>query len=511
MKPILIFLTATLATPSLAEPGRGIEGLLGFTNGDQLHGEYLGFADERLRWLRGDLADHAEFQLSNIRRLILRNGKPESALTWSSQANTVHGDQIPGRIVLLDEDKVVMETEFAGNLSIPRANLGMLAPNPLGGRIFYQGPFTADEWRVEDPASRGARSGKPDDDDEDVAPNWTHAGAAWYWPEKGHQSALVLNEEIPASVIIRCQVSWKSRVSLAVAFHADFKSPPEEDVEEADEGGNNEAQRNIERRRFQRAGTGIYGDVFGNSYILQINSNHAMLYRSVMNEVGGFRVERMLTNFNNVNLGESGSASIEIRASRPNGEISLFVNDEFVAQWSEIGHIVGVGGFAQEYAGLGGGFGFLVQSPDSAVRISDVLIAEWNGMPDAARSMQSKDQDIVLLSNGTDRFSGKVKGINGARVMLEGRYGDFTFPLDEVAEIRFARNTLAEAEPAPANTILLRMQSFGLVAGVPISGDDGRLQIEHPSCGTIDVDLDPVVIMEMQPGESFLDAWDPEF
>lgn len=514
MNRTILLLPFLFASSVAAERPAGIEGLLGFTNGDQLHGQYLGFSEKRLRWLRDDLAEAPEFELENVRRVIFRNGRPESALKTSAHAATVNGDRIPGRIVSLDDNQVVLDTEFAGELQLPRDRLGMLAPNPFGGRIFYQGPFSQDEWEILPSHTRTDGGSETDDSEieaDEVAEStptkgWTHAGAAWYWPGDGQRAALVRKKGLPERAVIRCQVSWKSRISLAIAFHSDFKAAPE-----AKAGEQPERPRPDVRRRIHPSDTGVYAELFGNSYVLQLNPTHAMLYRSTIDDEGAMKVDRMQTSFNNVNLGESGSALVEIRASRPTGEISLFINDEFVAQWSEIGHLDDAGGQAHAYVAAGGGLAFFMQSTSCTARISDIIVAEWNGMPDAARSLQTDDHDIVLLTNGTDRFSGKVTGISDGRVSLGGRYGDFVFPLDEVAEIRFARSTLSKPEPVPASSVSLRIHPVGIISGVPLAGDAKHLRLDHPACGPINVNLSPVVIMELYRGENFLDAWDPEF
>ena len=506
MNRLFTLLSIALASTVFAERPAGIEGLLGFTNGDQLHGKYLGFSEnKRLRWLRDDLATAPEFELANVRRIILRNGRPEAALTTLSHAATTHGDRIPGRIVSLDDEQVVLETEFAGNLTVPRDRLGMLVPNPFGGSILYQGPFSKDEWEIVEPRGRETAEASGDEeggeDNNAMAKGWTHSGAAWYWPGDGQISALVRKDGVPESTVIRCQVSWKSRIALAIAFHSDFKAPPEGEDDEPPAG----------HRRIHASDNSIYATLFGNSYVLQLNPTHAILFRSSMDDEGKTKVERLTNSFNNVSLGDSGSALIEIRASRPTGEISLFINDEFVAQWSEIGHFDDAGDQTHEYVGVGGGLSFFMQTTNCSARISDVIVAEWNGMPDAARSLQSDAHDIVLLTNGTDRFSGEITGISDGRVSLRGRYGDFMFPLDDVAEIQFSRSSLSKPEPANANEVRLQVYPLGIITGVPVAGDAEFLRLDHMACGPIDVDLSSVVIMEVARGESFLGAWDPEF
>jgi hypothetical protein len=212
------------------------------------------------------------------------------------------------------------------------------------------------------------------------------------------------------------------------------------------------------------------------------------------------------TTNSNLRLGDSGSATVEIRCNRPTGEISLFIDGEFVVQWSEV-----AGGGDEGYAGKGEGFGFLVQSEESPVRISEVVVAEWNGMPDAARSMQVDDADIVLLSNGTDRFSGKVTGLGDGKLKLEGRYGDFEFPIEEIAEVRFAKSGIAELPEAPSEEVTIRLHPLGRISGRPLAGDPGNLRILNGAAGEIDIDLSSAVMLEFQKTESFLDDWDAEF
>jgi hypothetical protein len=94
---------------------------------------------------------------------------------------------------------------------------------------------------------------------------------------------------------------------------------------------------------------------------------------------------------------------------------------------------------------------------DSSVHISNIIITEWNGMLHSASSLQVDDHDINLLSNGEDRFAGKVKSLANGMVLIENKYGQFNFFLDEIAEIFFARARLAKKVDAPAEDVILRL------------------------------------------------------
>jgi len=494
--------------PATNAPGSaGIEALLSFTNGDKLHGKYRGFTSERrLLWERDDLMAKSEFSLSNTRRIIFRNGRPDTAVPISAMAVTTYGDRISGEIISLDDEQLVLETPFAGTITIAHDRIESLAPNPYGGKVVYQGPFSCDDWESLAPVCRMGickDAGNEEEADQDSEERgWTHSDIAWYWPGSGGPAALVRKDDMPESAMLRCHISWQSGISLAIAFHSDFQRPPT-----LEKGEDNEGNPRVRPHRLHPGNSGIYPDLFGNSYVLQLNPTHAMMFRSTVNDEGAASVKRMRTKFNNVQLGDWGSALIEIRTSRVTGEITLFINNEFVAQWSETGHL-DEDPIAPPYIGRGNGFGFFMQSPDSVARITEVTVAHWNGMPEAARSMQTDAHDIVLLTNGTDRFSGKVNRITNGRLLLTGQYGDFELPIDEIAEIRFSRASIAGIEAAPKDQIRMHLHPHDIITGTPLAGNETHIRLGHPSCGIIDVDLSTAVIIEINEGHSFLDDWD---
>lgn len=476
--------------------------LMSFTNGDQLHGRLAGIAaGPTVLWKREDVGEEVKFSASDLRRIILRGGRPIRSLETLSHIGTSNGDRIPGVVREMDRKRVVLDTVFGGTLEFPRDQVGLFAPNPLGGRTLYHGPYDPEEWfmpSAEYPEGVPA----PQADEVDKLARWKHSGTAWYWQNKESGTAIARKSGMPDRVMLRFDIAWKSRLSCTIAFHADFQKPAGDG-----EGGDGEVEQG--RAVVGRVmNTTSLPNLFGNGYALQIYSNYVMLHRMGFDEEGKPRLDRVQTANSGLRLGDSGSATVEIRCNRISGEILLFVNDEFVAQWSEI-----TDGLEQDggYAGKGEGFGFVVQAEESPVRISEVLVAEWNGMPDAARSLQVDDADIVLLSNGTDRFSGKVTGLSDGKLRLEGRYGDFEFPLNEIAEVRFAKSRLAEAPDAASDEIKVRLYPIGRISGQPLAGDGSRLRILNGAAGEIGLNLDYAAMLDFRGTESFLDDWDVEF
>ncbi len=499
-----------------AEP----QDLLRFTNGDQLHGSFLGIkAGPQAIWKRDDVSAPLDFKTTSIRHVVLHGGRPRKPLGSLSHACLVNGDRIPGTITGIDAEFVMLETPCAGLLKISRNQVAMLAPNPLGGRVFYYGPFGPEDWKMTHPSLPGGfppeeaiksevaqakvdPEPKNDDDDEagDEAATpgrWEFSGAAWYWRNKRAGTALVRENGMPDRAVLGFDLSWKNRLSISVGFHADFAKPkPEAD------GGEKAV------RPFVPGDTSDLPVMFGNSYVLQMYSSYLMLYRCMVSEEGKPSIERIQLNNNNLRLGDSGKAHVEIRSNRLSGSISLFINDEFVAQWSESD----LGGRNPDgFTGKGSGFGFVVLGDDAPVRLSDIVVSEWNGMPDSARSLQVDDQDVVLLANGTDRYAGRIAGFEQARILFEGKHGSFRFPLEEVAEVRFAKQHLAEDGEVPADNLVVRMHPVGSISGRPVSGDAGMLGLTSPLLGELNLSLESAVMLDFNSSNQIIDDWDADF
>ncbi len=499
------------------------EDLLRFTNGDQLHGSFLGIKNGPVAaWRRDDVGASVDFKTTQIRHIVLHGGRPLKPLGSLSHIGLVNGDRIPGNITGIDAENITLDTSYAGVLHIPRKQVPMMAPNPLGGRVYYYGPFTEDDWKMTTPAfpdglpavspDAAAKNDKAKEDNnkgddeakddkiDDQPGRWRFSGSAWNWRDKHSGTALIHETGMPDRAVLRFSLSWKNRLSVAVGFHADFARPKA--VPDAEKKG-------IKAHAFASGDATDLPRIFGNSYVLQMYSNYLMLYRTSISADGKPALDRVQMNNNSLRLGESGDARVEIRSNRRNGSISLFVNDEFVAQWSENDN---VGHDGAGFAGKGPGFGFIVQGDDVPVRISDVVVTEWNGMPDSARSMQVEDQDVVLMANGTDRFAGRVAGLDDhGQVLFEGKHGQFHFPLEEIAEIRFAREHLAQAGDDPPDNMIVRLSPVGVISGRPVSGDGSMLGILSPVIGSVNLSTDAVMMLDFKPTNQIFDDWDADF
>ncbi len=538
MKTRLLIVPILSLTALIDCPAAAPEDLLRFTNSDQLHGSFGGITKgPSVSWKRADVEETVDFKTSSVRHVVLRGGRPAKSLESLSHIGLVNGDRIPGTVTAIDEETVTLDTVHSGVLRIPRKQVSIIAPNPLGGRVYYYGPFAPDDWKMIHPsfpdgfpppaadkdAGKDQKAGENGKQEKDAAnPSgdlpgvWEFSGSAWYWQNKRGGTALIRESGLPERSVLRFDIAWKNRLGVAIAFNADFAKPkaaPEAEEDEDDPAA--QKKRAAAFGPFNVNDPGNFPRIFGNAQVLQIYSNYMMLFRTSLDKDGNPLIHRALINNNNLRLGEATRATIELRGNRATGEVTLFINDEFVTQWNE-GDFVAPNGQAAddgEKFTSGTGFGFLSQADDAPLRISDVVVTEWNGMPDSARSLMVDDRDIILMSSGTDRYSGRIGVINDqGRLLFEGKHGSFQFPLEDVAEIRFARKDLAAPPDESAETVRVRFSPVGSVSGRPATGGGANLiHLVHPIIGELDLSTESAVMLEFNPSNNLIDDWDANF
>jgi len=196
-------------------------------------------------------------------------------------------------------------------------------------------------------------------------------------------------------------------------------------------------------------------------------------------------------------------AEFDIRFDREKNSIVLYADQEYVAQWNDI----------DGFIGKGNTIGFMANKP-CELRLSDIRVTAWNGMKDSALSMEHDDRDIVLLTNGTDRFSGQITDISSDTLTLETSYASMELPLSDVSDIRFRQSGIADPEQIewPSDTSLLYFYPSGRLSLTPIKSDTKTLTASSPLLGpNLSVDLGSATLLELRKNSNDLDEWFDEF
>jgi hypothetical protein len=407
-----------------------------------------------------------------------------------------------------------METEFAGTVTIPREFVSQLSPNPHGGELHYLGPFSSDEWTVVEPPAKEEEPPSPPKEEENEDPAaaqeagedledgpWVFSGGAYY---SNGQLPIAIDTQAPDKTRIRFTLAWRNRLNAAIAFHATMRQPelPGDDAKENGE----KKDKLVKIPRIapgETGGTAGFAYTYGHSYVLTIYSNYAQIYRCGFDEHGKADMDRLSNASANLRLEDAGHAEFELRCDRETGMIILFANGRFVSQWED----------GRGYVATGSHLAFAAQGVNSRLRVSDVVVTSWNGMMDSAQSMEAEDRDIILLTNGTDRFSGELTSLKDGIFRVKGSYAEMMVPQQDVQEIRLARDkrTQEDDEEGSRQRVRLLLQPYGRLTLRPLEANAERMKAHHAAMGELKINLRYTSLMEFSFSNSVLDLWDDDY
>ena len=548
---------ATPTKPQASKPDPAGDDLILFDNGDVMHGTFGGIQDGLL-WERKDIDRPIKFSIPAIRQVVFKGSSGVVMEKETSFITLVSGDRIPGKIVSLDDKSLVVKSSVVGDLKIPREHIKSLSPNPFDGELFYSGPYNSNGWMILD-----YRKTKEKDEAKEIAGEekkpkkeaiqekgkvkeessaWIHSGASFY--SLDNRALVYPDANMPDIGRLKFKAEWKGRLNLTLALHSDFTRvlPPEKKeepkAEEAEEIEDDEKpkaegeqkprkkeqpekqdpaplqkERLVDFRKnnaFQNIAwinpsKRTHADMFGTGYTMTLYSSYPNLSRNYFSETGVARTQRMASVRSNISLSEGGDAEIEIRYNRKESLMILFINGTYAAQWNDLGG----------FPGDGTGFGIVNNTSNARVRISEVMITSWNGMTDSANSMIHPDRDLVLLGNGTDRFSGQVIEIKDGVALLKSAYMNAEIPVKDLSKIVLKKSTstdldsddLSEDLTWAEEPMTIVYKPFGKIRLNPISAERNLLSGNSPFFGEITVDLSSAAMLRFTEGSPDLSDW----
>lgn len=489
----LLFTLLSLSPALLAsEPGSD---LLRFKNGDVIHGQFMGVSESsQLLWKSSEAPDNIAFETKNLRKVLFNKGRSQSRLKTKDLVELTNNDRLPGEVLSLDDTSLTFNSDFGGLLNLPREHVRRISLNRHGPEPRYLGPFQKEGWIFQKSQSKGgrkrAKAEEPKEEDE-KAP-WHLSGGAWY--NEAHTS-LALETSTFERTSYRFRVAWRNHLNLNIAFCADFHRPAVIDPDLDNQIKNPASDLLLE-------GPSGHSDPerFGSAYVLSLHSNYIRLQRTGFDANGRPETSSFKSESAHNQLRDQYEAEFETRIDRKKGLIAFFINGRRLAEWEDPAESLSDGGHLAFNTGN-----------NCFIRLSDISISDWNGMPDSALSMQSDTRDIVLLQNGTDRLSGKIISIGDEHLKLASDYATFEIPLEDVSDLYPASNQLLSIEEPSQNSAILHFRPLGRLTLQPKLGTSETLTGLNPSAGELKISLDSVFLIEFDPEITLFDNWDENF
>lgn len=467
--------------------------MIRFTNHDTLHGKFLHFtAPDSLKWRSPESPDPITFHTKKLHRIVLNQGRAKQSLKVKSSTHLINGDVIPGEIVSANPSSVTLNSELLGEITIPRSHIRSIAPCPFGGELLYYGPLDDDQWETVNVKGQGAQdammhkkalegAGELPPDDKALE-NWTLISNAWYSGSKA-SNYLVRKDALPDQCKLSFKASWRNSFYANLILHADFDPPAYEGEEDFHSSNASSA--------------------VGKAYVLSLTSHSVSLKSITFDEDGKPVSNRHDTTRPSLGLSGKTSCQIEVRIDRPNKSILLYCDGSFRGKWD----------LGDKYLGTGNHLAFQnLRYNHADLRISEIAICKWNGMKDSAESMSSAEHDVMLLTNGVDRFAGKLNKLENGKAYFTGTFDHkLTVPLNEIEEIHFSTKQQKPIPETAATASYFYMYPHGRITGTPKASSPQSTTLVTDLLGEVELNTHYINLIDFSHTNSLLDFWDDNF
>jgi len=258
---------------------------LSFLNKDQLHGFLLGIDQSGLRWQSPEAHDPILFKTSEVSQIKLDSHKADDTAKSAQRIRLTNGDEYPGNIISLDDKTMILDTWYAGRISIPRAMLLRITPLSDANSSIYEGPTGLEGWTIGRPG--GGRS-------------WVFRDGSLIGTNYG---TIGRDLKLPAMSEIGFDVMLRGNNSLSIGIYSDRD------------------------------------DMFGNCYMLQLSTGFTELQRysrsGGSNDLGSTQLQNVI---------RREKSRVELRTNKDKKSIWLMVDGKVVKEWTDPVDFNGTGG-----------------------------------------------------------------------------------------------------------------------------------------------------------------------
>ena len=425
--------------PSLVPPPPIPGNLIANSKTDQLHlmrgngmlGQFLGYdAQKGLTWSHPDIKpDVLSIPADRVSRIdFALKPTPETSKPYGGEIVFTNGDRLTGDLLGMDDNKLRINTWYAGELAVDRNTIRSLVPGITSDAAIYAGPTTKNGWKEVKSGSLG-----------------------WKLVDGGFESATsgpVIGRafpKMPANARVEFDLDWKRGTpSLYIGFLSD----------------------NL---------TSYSG---GNCYSIRFSGSSIYMYRYAKIN-GGIQSKRLQTDTSSSKSYNFGSGPKKKRIALCHDPkkktVAVIIDGKLVGVWNDT---------SPNAPALSNGINFSSRT-SNPMRISRLSITPWNGNlpgPNSVAAAAGAKEDFIAFANG-DVMTGSLKSTDKEDMKFESAaFGKVDISLAKVNTIHFARDSLL-TPPTPANSIRATLTSNSRITGIIKAWKGNHVTLTSPIFG----------------------------
>ena len=445
-----VVVAGTESAPENPEPSTALEPVpkdtIHFKNGYWLHGSLREIdPGNAVRWWHPDAEGEIDFVPGSVTGVEFgERPLPAFQRNQACRVRLANGDEVEGNLLECDLETIVLESWYAGRITIPRSQVRLLTPQPAEPPPVFEGPSGAEGWTF-----GSIRAGIPN------AGQWSYKRRAFY----ATKSASVARDvNLPDVARIEFDLTWKGMLYIAIALYTDYLEPVSLQSKETE-------------------------PEFGGFYSLQLSSYTVNLLAITQADPIRYLGQTSVPAFS-----QKTKAHVDVRVNKAKHTTTLMVDGAIVKQWID----------TDGFVGKGTGLRFVHQG-QGAVKLNNLKISEWDGQFEEKLSNRPNQiEDTVTLRKG-DKLAGKIASIAGGRVRVEAADGTVAeVPMGEVRHIELASRDVEPVGREMANvkaifrnggTVTFQLQKWTTEAVTGTNASLGNVIFRPAAFERMDVDL----------------------
>jgi hypothetical protein len=410
------------------------------TSSERFKGELLSVDPRQgLVWKHPDIRESLPLPIKDVVKIRL-GGRPVPAAKPSNPClvRLANQDELEGDLAGFDGENLLLDTWYAGQLRIPRSGLDSVQPVVVDPRIVFQGPTNLAGWTLGDAVAPGVQSNA-----------WTYSDGALVSLASG---SVARDVKLPPVASIDFDLAWSVYLNIAIALYADSLQPIQLSLKDD-----------------------TNAPAFSGFYSLQINANTANVLpvkKDVPLNIFGLGIAFL------PGMDAKTSTHVTVRVNKAARTIFLYLDGVLIRQWQDPVETLGPGTclrFVNQSLAL-------VGQASNPVRLSNLVVTEWDGRLDLQTNIVSNPtNDVVRLLN-RDAMAGTLTGIRAGDAQLSTGFGPVTVPLNRVEQVHFARDA-RRLLPRTPDAVKAQFARRGHLTLAIEGWEDGRLVANHPVFG----------------------------
>jgi hypothetical protein len=418
-----------------------------FRDGDMLYGKLLAIEPRNtVRWQHPDAAEPIEFKPESIAQIEFPPAKATAAQSNSScRVYFGNGDTMEGNLVSCDRDTLTIQTWYAGRLTISRTvsqNLVQTVAFLPRQPAMFDGLTGMDGWTQGNAVKAFASD----------SGQWSYRHGAFY---ANKPASIARDLSLPDRSEIQFDLAWKGLLNLAVALYTDSLQPILLTAKEQ-------------------------GPDFGAFYSLRFQN---AVFISLM----PIRKKDPLRSLGDLivpSLSNKDRVHIDLRMSKPDRRIVLFLDGVLVKEW------IDPAGFTGEGTGMR-----FVQNAGGSIKLSHLRVTAWNGVLDEASAVSPDPaHDMISMESGA-KASGQIQSIANGQISFVDAGGLTKIPVNKVSAIDFA-GIATEASKAAPGSVHATFARGGFVTFDLLSWRPDSILVTSPVFGK--ATFDPAAFSRLQ-------------